>query len=350
MKRSAGGKGRRKCRGSALVMAIIVSVVVTGLILALSWACGVQSEMVSNLMKMDQAFYTAESGAQRVAWYCKHGKTGTATSPLMGMVGSYAYSTGWTTVSGSTIRITSTGSLGNVSYTCYQTATPPGAGAAVISSIGDFDNKNIAVIGDVGTTGNYTNGGSGSLTGNLVYGGTATNTGSVTGTKTQGTPTPVDMSALATTLIAAAGKTYNGSQANMVINFNTVPGTNKVVYVNGAVSNITFVGSGTLYVSGSASLGDFGTSSAPVNIVASGAVSLTNNTMYGDLYVAGQLSTGHFDMTGLIYAGGGMTRSNSGKSSITMTSAPWFDPRGGGGGSSGGSGSTSLTGFAGPLP
>ncbi|HUO10781.1 MAG TPA: hypothetical protein VM008_20940 [Phycisphaerae bacterium] len=303
--------------------------------------------MTSNVKKIDQAFYTAESGAQRVAWYCKHGKMGSITSPLTGSVGSYAYSTSWTTVSGSTIRITSIGSLGSVAYTCYQTAAPPGPGAAVMASSGDFNNKNIDVTGNVATGGDYTNGGSGSLTGNLTYSGTASNTGSVTGSVTKGTFTAVDMSAMGTTLINAAGRTYNGNQSNIVIDFTTVSGTNKVVYINGNLSNPTFVGSGTLYVSGTASLGSFGTASAPVNIVAAGAVTLSNNTMYGSLYAASSLTTGHFDMTGLIYVAGTFSRSNSGKSSITMTTAPWFDPRGSGGG---GGTTTSLANFAGPLP
>jgi hypothetical protein len=336
-------------RGSALVLAIVMSVVVTGLVLTLSWAGGVQAEMTSNLKKIDQAFYEAESGVQLVAWYCKHNQMGSITSGWTPTKPFSGCTLTWTT-SGSTVTVTSVSTYGTASYTCSEKITAPQA-AAVIAGSGDFNNKNIQVIGNVSIGGNYTNGGSGSLTGNLVYAGSASNTGNVTGTVTQGTFAPLDMSSVETSLINAAGTTHNGSLANTVIDFTTVPATpgtsNKVVYVTGSMSNVTFVGSGTVYVAGAVSGGNFGTSIAPVNIVAGGSVSLTNNTMYGSLYVAGDLSTGHFDMTGLIYVAGTFTRSNSGQSSITMTSSPWFDPRGG---STGSGAPTAFANFTGPLP
>ena len=133
MKFKAGGGEKRRHRGSALVMAIVVSVVVTGMILAMAWAAGVQAQMTASLDRVDQAFYAAESGAQRVAWYSKHGKMSSIATPLTGTAGGYGYSTSWSTVSGSTIRIASVGSLGNVAYTCYQTVAP---GAAALAMAG----------------------------------------------------------------------------------------------------------------------------------------------------------------------------------------------------------------------
>ena len=144
------------------------------------------------------------------------------------------------------------------------------------------------------TGGSYTNGGSGSLTGNLTYYSTAANTGSVSGTitKASGSYSFMDMTALGNTLIAAAGSnTYSGTQTNKTFDFTTIPGTNKVIYVNGPVVNPTFIGSGTLYCSGAvSSLGGFGSSGNPVNIVAKAAITTNNNiTIYGSMYTGGRM-------------------------------------------------------------
>ena len=336
MKLRVAGHTRGNRRGTALILAIVVSVVITGMVITLAWSGGVQAEMAGNLMKMDQAFYTAESGAQRVAWYAKHGKMGTISVPLTGLVGSYGYSASWTTVVGGTIRVGSTGSLGSVSYTCYQTVAPPTIMPAVATS-GDFDNKNIAITGDIVTGGTYSNSGSGSLSGNIYY-----------ATPFANSAYQINMTTMDTTLSSAAGREYSSSQSNTVFDFTMVSGTNKVIKVDGDVNNPTFIGSGTLYATGNVTVDGFGTSGTPVNVVADGNVTSSNNiTVYGTVYTGGTWTHGKINWTGLIYAAGGMDRFNNGHSTLVETSAPWFDPR------SFGTSGTSLTGlssFAGPLP
>ena len=114
------------------------------------------------------------------------------------------------------------------------------------------------MIGDVIVGGSYSNGGNGSITGDLTYYGSATGTGRVTGTITHATTggfPAINMTALGNTLITAAtaegaGATYNSSQTNKNFNFNSISGTNKVIYVKGNVTTPTFTGTGTLYVTG----------------------------------------------------------------------------------------------------
>jgi hypothetical protein len=278
------------------------------------------------MAKMDQAFYAAEAGVQRLAWYVKNNQLASVTSPLTGSVGGYAYSTSWTT-SGTVTTITSRGSLGNVSYTCYMTATPGTDFPPTFSSGGNFDNKNVTITGDVSTAGSYSNSGSGSLSGNLTYVTTATGTGSVGGTVSRGAFYSIDVNALVTTLQAQAGTSYAGAQTAKNFDFTTVPGTNKVIYVNGNVTNPTFTGKGTLVVSGTVSVDNFGTSSNPVNIVASGDVTTGGNvTLYGTIYTAGSWYRSKVALTGLVYVSG-ISPSSSGASTMVQTAAPWFDPR-----------------------
>ncbi len=146
---------------------------------------------------------------------------------------------------------------------------------------------------------------------------------------------------LGTTLINQAGLTLSGNQSNHTFDFTGLSG-NKVIYVNGNVSNPAFIGSGTLYVKGTVSAGAFGSSGSPVNIVAGGSVTTSNNiTVYGNLYSAGAWSRGKFTWNGFIYIAGAISASNNGKSTLTHTTVPWFDPR-----SSGGGGTTTFASFA----
>jgi hypothetical protein len=333
-------------RGSVMTLAIVVSVVLTGLIVSLAWVASAQVQATSRMNKIDQAFFAAEAGVQRVQWYCKYGKLGSISSPLNGSINGFNYSVSWSTVSGTTIRIRSVGSSGNVSYTLSETATPPSSAPALATG-GHFQNKNIDIVGNI-VVGSYDNANTGSLTGNLTYATSATNTGFVTGSITQDATafTPIDMDALGLTLIAAAGKTYAGDQTNVVFDFTTLSGTNKVIYVAGNVTNPAFTGSGTLYVSGSLSANNFGTAANPVSLVARGDISLGNNVIiYGGLYTGGALHRGKFNITGIVYTALNVDDYSNPQSYLTFTSAPWFDPR-----AATWNPTTSVTNFAGPLP
>jgi hypothetical protein len=268
------------------------------------------------------------------------------TSPLTGLIGGYAYSTSWQAASGNSIRITSRGSLGDASYTVYLTVTPPMSAPATFASGGDFDSKNVDITGDVQTGGNYASGGHGSVSGNLIYSGTATDLDTIGGAASKGAYTPLNLPAIETTLLAAAGQTFNGNQSGQTFDFSALPGTNKVIYVNGNVSNPTFVGAGTLYVNGTYSGGGFGTAAAQVNIVATGDVTTGNSaTIYGSIYSGGSWFRGKMDLVGLVYVTG-ISPANSGSSSMKQGTPPWFDPRAPGGAAA----QAQFTGFAGPEP
>lgn len=340
-------------RGSALVLAIIVSVVMTALVSAMCWVAGESAQRTGSLSKIDQAFYAAEAGAQRVQWYCKNNKMNSISAPVTGSINGYAYSVTWSTVSGSTILITSVGTVSSTSYTLSLQVTPPVIQQPTITSMGAFDNKNIAVTGDVMVATTYDNGGNGSITGNLTYYGSASNTGSVSGSVTHasGSPTTIDFAALASTLTAAAGRTYNGDQNNVTFDFTAISGSHPVIYVNGNVSNPTFIGSGTLYVTGNITgAGGYGSAGAPVDLVAQGDINTNNNTtIVGSVYTKGNWNRGKFNLTGLIYTGG-IVQSNNGMSYLTQANTPWWDPRGNGGGTISASTTTNVTDFAGPMP
>lgn len=58
-----------------MIMIIILAVILTGLVLALAWASGVQVQVARAEMRQDHAFYAAESGLQAGIWQFKHDNT-----------------------------------------------------------------------------------------------------------------------------------------------------------------------------------------------------------------------------------------------------------------------------------
>ena len=340
----------RQPRGTVMVLSIVMSVVITGMIAAMTWVAGEQAQRTGSLDKLDQSFYAAEAGAQRVSWYCRNYQMSSITSPLTGTVNGFNYSVSWSTVTGNTIQITSVGSTGTVSYTLSEKVTPPAMPVAAFSSAGDFDNKNLTITGNVMTGGNYSNGGSGSLTGNLFYAGTAANTGGVGGNVTKDPFESIDFNFLNTVLMANA-TTMPTFPA--IYNFNLVSGTNKVIYVNGNVTDPVITGSGTLYVNGTITFTTtnltIGSAGSPVNIVATGDIDVQKKaTINGSLYAKGNWNRAQVDLTGVVYVAG-ISPSNNGSSTLTLGTAPWFDPRvpGGVGGLSA---TTAINNFSGPQP
>ena len=100
-------------RGSALSLAIVVSVILSSLIAALAYVAGQTSQATGQITKMDQAFYAAESGAQRVAWYCRNRSLGTLRSPLAGSCNGYNYNVSWPQNTNLSAQVTSTATLGS---------------------------------------------------------------------------------------------------------------------------------------------------------------------------------------------------------------------------------------------
>ena len=214
MNRTFPGTTRRR-RGSALILAILLSVVITAIVMIIASYATTLAQA-----QQDQAIYSAESGAQRVAWYCRNNKMNSITSPVSGTVNGCSYTTSWVTLSGNTIRITSKSSNASVGYSVYQTCAPPSSPVAVVSSGGTFQIQNIVVTGDVNTNGNFSCSGSGSISGDLTYGGVANNTSMVSGTVTKGTTAALNMANIESTLVAAAGQTINNpNNNNLTYNF-----------------------------------------------------------------------------------------------------------------------------------
>jgi hypothetical protein len=154
-------RGQHHPRGSIMVLAIIVSVILSSLICVMSWMAAEQTQRTASLAKMDQAFFAAEGGLERVKWYCKNGQIGEIKSPLVGTNG-LSYSVWWSTVSGSTIKVNSTGWAGSASYSLSAQVTPPvlapslAVGGAMADAGPITVTGNLAVAGDVTRAGKTT--------------------------------------------------------------------------------------------------------------------------------------------------------------------------------------------------
>ena len=68
------------------VLVLVLSVAVTGLVLAMAWDAGVQTTITGQHVKMDKAEFAAESGTQLIIWYVKNGKMAAISSPMTGTV------------------------------------------------------------------------------------------------------------------------------------------------------------------------------------------------------------------------------------------------------------------------
>jgi len=93
---------RRRCRsrrGTAVVMMVVISAILTGLIIVIAWSAGVQGQMTSARVEMRQAGMAAESAGQMAVWQFKKDNswrqlTAPSTLPTL-VIGSqtYAYAT-----------------------------------------------------------------------------------------------------------------------------------------------------------------------------------------------------------------------------------------------------------------
>ncbi len=75
-------------RGSAMALTIVLSIVLTGLAVTLSWLGTVHANMAGQIPKMDASFYAAEAGAQHAIWKFKHDNSwhATSASPFTGTI------------------------------------------------------------------------------------------------------------------------------------------------------------------------------------------------------------------------------------------------------------------------
>jgi len=354
-------------------MAVVMSVIISAMVVALAWTAGTQAQETAGRSKSDEAFYAAEVGAQRVAWYLRNGLldfqvTGGQTSPISGTVSvdgrTYSYSTSYARVAsaggyGSTMQVTSVSTYANISYTLSEKMTPPGGGITAIATEGDINAKNISITGNVSVNGDFTTGngnGSSPINGQVTYNGNVSGN-QVPTQSSKGFFNPIDFPTMTAAIKAAASITYDTdpklADPNFVYDFTVFTTANPVIYVKSAVTSPKFKGTGTLIVEGAVTVGAYGTNSpsyTPVNIVATGDVTLSNNIdIYGTLYVGGSLTWGKTaNLTGNIYVAGASSRFDNGSGSISKGSIdPWFDPRGVGG--TGGY-QTYVASFCGPMP
>jgi len=376
-------------------LAIVVSVVISSMVVALAWLAGAQSQITADRSKSDEAYFAAEAGAQRFAWYVRNvcvstlTPTGTYTD-ANGTVHSvltnwgtvtlangkvYTYSADFTqvalayTVAGTTFvvksgtwDVTCTATYGNISYTLSERITPPGAGVATVASLGNYSLSNVDVTGNVAVAGTVATTSDAKIMGDLTYGVAPTIMTKYVTASTQGAFSPLDFAAITDLLwhqAADSGLTYPDSMTNPVFDFTALNGTDKVIYVNGDVINPKCIGSGTLYVDGKISvdqdIGNVDTGDR-VFLVAKVASNITtgvkgiknNHTICGGIYTNGIVDCSKFVIDGLIYAGGDV-QSNSGNSSIKGGPAAWFDPRRLSGIGAGGA-KMNYANFSGPQP
>jgi hypothetical protein len=59
-------------RGTTMVLTIILSVVLTSMVMAVAWSQGLNTQTTTRKIAINQAFFVAESGAQRALWQWKH--------------------------------------------------------------------------------------------------------------------------------------------------------------------------------------------------------------------------------------------------------------------------------------
>ncbi len=320
-------------RGTALVLMIILSIVITGLVMTLAWTAGVHTQISSKLCKLDACNYAAEAGLNRGAWFVRQGTLGAQTSPLTGSLNGYTYSVTWAAVgSNNAYTITSTATNGTATDTETATCTPPivvptytlGGGTS-----GTYNLKNMTIHGDVGFSGGvYCASGNASILGNLTYGTTYNSSGiTVSGNVSHATVTPpvIDYAMLQ----SKAGLSYSTSQTNRTFDFTAVGGTNPVIYVNGDVSNPTFVGKGTLVATGNITFsGGAGSAANPVYLVAQGNIDSGGGTFYGAIYAGGNWShSGSYSITGVVSVTGSDNSGNTANGQMYSGASPWFDPR-----------------------
>ena len=326
-----------------MFLTIIVAVVLTGLISAMAWIAGQQSRQTSNFRQSDQAYFAAEAGLDRVLWYCKNNQMASISSPLNGTLNGYDYTTSWTTVSGNTIKITSIGSLGSISYTLCQQAAPAGV-LTTVASGADFKSTSLLTLtGDLSVAGNITSSGTFGVNGNVDAAGTIDSGVTATGTKTPNDPSapaPPSASAIYNSLLPTA---YSIASGNITtLDFTGHP----VLVANGNVllKVSTVIGTGTLIVNGKvSSANDVGAAGAPLtfNIVCTGDFN-ANNKFYltGSIYTGGTMSFNNLTVvTGVIAAESSINLNNH--HTFTFATPPAFDPRGGG---------VALSNFTGPQP
>lgn len=128
---------RRSSRGSALSLAVLVSVVLTGLVMTLAWLGAAQVDYASRAPLSDTAFYVAEAGANNAMWRFKQDNQ-------------------WRALSGS--PLIGTLSVNNATWTYTATATETVGDATLAWTFNEGSGSTTADATGRGNTGNLRNG------------------------------------------------------------------------------------------------------------------------------------------------------------------------------------------------
>lgn len=355
----------RRARGTivvymmALLAVLTVSVVMTSVNLA-----AIHTRMGSLQFKRDQAFYAAEAGIQRALYEREYGDWIASinnTAGLYDTTSQWSYQVTPVMPAGMTsipwnfpVRIRATGRLvSDASITCTVMVdlSPRQVVPAINLGSGLHEAGNITVDGNVLLKGNLDLDGKVAVNGSIIYGGTNTSKANATYSwqdpntipappavwyDATGTQTPPGNVVNVTPMVQPSnGAKKLNSATPDTLDFRNA--SNGVLYYFGDITlrKIDVYGSGTLVVFGSVTIqnGGFGTTSEPVNIVATGTIATQADfRIYGSVYTNGDIThQGQFDVTGTINAQGSMypTNSNSGAGGATITRAPppAFDPR-----------------------
>lgn len=363
MKKHAMGAARRR-RGSGLSLMVVMSVVVTGLIVALAWSSGLQAQASANRIKADESFYAADAAVQWAIYQLRQDPTWRPTA------GQTVKVNGWTCTLDYTDVGSPTGVLGNP-LTFSSRATKSGAPSSetVTATVQGtlkyapqfYSQKDLTIAqsatikGDIQTLGKLTINGPGAsamgkVSGTVKAKKTVTDN-NPTGSATYFASTPTaNVAALGSptqtvqqvhdNLIAlgyvdiSVIEDYTTSPGKLILDFTKAGG--KPVRVPGPgpygySGTVGIKGSGTLIMEGSITFGGgfpFNTTTANMNVVVMGDVTVNPGpiNINGSFYVKGNwVQNGAYTLKGTILAEGTMQLLGTG--TVDVGTPPTFDPR-----------------------
>ena len=323
-------------RGSAMIMAIVVSVVVTSVVMVIAWNSATMVQSTSNYMKQARANGVAEGAYQRAYWLFKKDQTYranpmTGTDVVDGLT--YSYSVSVVGAANAPVLITATATTGSVQGQVHATLTMPSGTppAAIDETGGNVQFSQAATVtGDLYGAGSISFHAGDTVTGNVTSVSTVSG-GTISGTTTQhaGSVTVPTVASLYSAIQPTAHAIASGNISTL--DFSSY----SVLYASSNVTlqaGLTVIGSGTLIVNGDLSLNaDIGAPGSPktFSVVVSHDFNPSKN-----IYLAGSVYVEHdFNSSGTVVITGAIVGNHdihfSGAATLTYAPPPSFDPRGG---------------------
>jgi Tfp pilus assembly protein PilX len=364
------GRRRSRQRGSALVIMIILSVVITGMVMCLAWSSGIEAQSVGNRAHTDDAVNAAEGALQWAIYELRQSPTWrpTTVKPVVN---------GWTCTVSYTDMGSPAGAVGNpLKITVVAKKATTAASATVSAKVAGVlaytplfyssgsmvISESATLLGDMQTQGALAINGPGSLalgraSGILkAVGAFADNTpandsayfgsvnrpaGNATGLTTPTQTVQQIYNNLTTATAGNPSPTVDFSQiedwstGNLILDFTKANG--KPVLLHGFApytygANVGIRGSGTLIIAdGDVTFSGgfpFNASSANLNLVCMGNANFSSGplTFNGSFYVKNNWNqTGSYNISGTILVNG--TSSIGGTGTVNVASPPAYDPR-----------------------